>query len=103
MTAERSPERDDGPLDPGAYIGSEPEGEAETIPGGVTSQDERVAAYQSRPGLPEEPTDDSWSEGQSAGDDVVQEPIEYDPLPRSSDEPDESGGETPTLGGPLPE
>jgi hypothetical protein len=103
MTAERSPERRDGPLDPGAYIGSEPEPEAETIPGGVTSQDERIAAYQSRPGLQEEPADDSWSEGQSAVDDVVQEPIEYEPLPRSSDEPGDSADETPTLGGPLPE
>jgi hypothetical protein len=44
----------DAGLDPGAYIGNEPELEAETIPGGVTSRDERVAAYQSRPGLPEE-------------------------------------------------
>ena len=42
-------------LDPGAYIGREPELEAETIPGGVSPQDERVAAYNSRPGISGEP------------------------------------------------
>jgi hypothetical protein len=52
-------------LDPGAYIGNEPELEAETIPGGVEPGDERVAAYDSRPGLPEEPTGDSPSEDAS--------------------------------------
>jgi hypothetical protein len=45
----------DHDLDPGAYIGNEPELEAEAIPGGVTRGDERVAAYQSRPGVPGEP------------------------------------------------
>lgn len=42
-------------LDPGAYIGSEPELEEETIPGGVQPGDERVAAYDSAPGVPGEP------------------------------------------------
>ena len=49
MTNERTDERRTDPrhvgdVDPGAYIGSQPEREAETIPGGVTSQDERVSA-----------------------------------------------------------
>jgi hypothetical protein len=44
-------------LDPGAFIGREPELEAETIPGGLEPKDERVAAYDSRPGTPEEPAD----------------------------------------------
>ena len=43
------------PLDPGAYIGNEPEREAESIPGGVGPEDERVAAYDSRPGVKGEP------------------------------------------------
>jgi hypothetical protein len=59
-----------GALDPGAYIGSEPEFEAETIPGGVKPGDQRVSAYDSQPGLPEEPTDDSGSEGQTGVGDV---------------------------------
>ena len=42
-------------LDPGAYIGSEPELEEETIPGGVQPGDERVAAYGSAPGAEGEP------------------------------------------------
>lgn len=36
-------------LDPGAYIGSEPELEEETIPGGVQPGDERVAASKAPP------------------------------------------------------
>lgn len=44
-------------LDPGAYIGNQPELEEETIPGGVTPRDERVAAYQSRRGVPGEPAE----------------------------------------------
>jgi hypothetical protein len=42
-------------LDPGAYIGREPELEEESIPGGVKPGDERVAAYGSRPGVDGEP------------------------------------------------
>ena len=42
-------------LDPGAYIGSEPELEEEAIPGGVQPGDERVAAYGSAPGAEGEP------------------------------------------------
>lgn len=45
---ERSAELDrdrDGDEDPGAYIGRLPEREAETIPGGISDKDERVAAH----------------------------------------------------------
>ena len=42
-------------LDPGAYIGHEPELEEETIPGGVKPGDERVAAHDAAPGVPGEP------------------------------------------------
>ena len=40
--------RPDWPMDPGAYIGHEPEQAAETIPGGVGPDDDRVAATQSQ-------------------------------------------------------
>jgi hypothetical protein len=43
--------------DPGAYVGRLPERAAETIPGGVRPEDERVAAYQSEPAAPGEPGD----------------------------------------------
>lgn len=33
------------PEEPGAYIGNRPEREAETIPGGITDDDERIAAH----------------------------------------------------------
>lgn len=44
-------------LDPGAYIGHEPEREEEAIPGGIAPDDERVAAYGSRAGAKGEPDD----------------------------------------------
>jgi hypothetical protein len=33
------------PAEPGAYVGREPERQAETIPGGVRPDDERIAAH----------------------------------------------------------
>jgi hypothetical protein len=42
-------------LDPGAYIGHEPELAADRIPGGVRPGDERVAATQSGSGVPPTP------------------------------------------------
>jgi hypothetical protein len=56
MTTERRSTRED--LDPGAYIGHEPEREADSIPGGVRPGDERVAAYGSQGGVPGEPDDE---------------------------------------------
>ena len=41
--------------DPGAFIGQQPEREAESIPGGVKPGDERVAAHDAAPGVPGEP------------------------------------------------
>jgi hypothetical protein len=38
------------PADPGAYVGHEPERQAETIPGGVHPDDERIAAHSTQPG-----------------------------------------------------
>lgn len=49
------PKVDNDEMDPGAYIGSEPEREAETIPGGIKPGDERIAAHDSAPGVPGEP------------------------------------------------
>jgi len=53
--------RPDQPTDPGAFIGSEPEREAETIPGGVERQDQRTSATDSRPGVKGEPEDGDTS------------------------------------------
>ena len=50
-------QRSDQSTDPGAFIGSEPEREAETIPGGVDRQDQRTSASNSRPGVDGEPED----------------------------------------------
>ena len=38
------------PADPGAYVGNQPERQAETIPGGVRPGDERIAANSSEVG-----------------------------------------------------
>jgi hypothetical protein len=68
-----SPDREGGrpksdeAQDPGAYIGHEPERATETIPGGLSRKDERVAAVatQSTGG---ETRDDSWPEGHREGE-----------------------------------
>jgi len=39
------------PSDPGAYVGSQPERQAETIPGGVRPGDERIAANSTEVGV----------------------------------------------------
>jgi hypothetical protein len=54
-------QRSDQATDPGAFIGSEPEHEAETIPGGVDRQDQRTSASNSRPGVDSEPEDSDTS------------------------------------------
>jgi len=73
-------QRSDQSTDPGAFIGSEPEREAETIPGGVDRQDQRTSASNSRPGVDSEPED---SDTNSVVDDEVgsgslKEPAETD-------------------------
>ncbi len=71
---ERAPDHGDGERDPGAYIGREPERATETIPGGISAKDERVAAHstQSSPtagdGRP-----DGHREGGSVTDDTIRE------------------------------
>jgi hypothetical protein len=67
-------EREPDP-DPGAYIGRMPEREAESIPGGVSRKDERVAGVASQPGAssPEPQTPGGHREGEPADDDAIRE------------------------------
>jgi hypothetical protein len=54
----------DADLDPGAFVGNRPERQAETIPGGVRPDDQRVAANSSQAtGEPEEPEPRGHREG----------------------------------------
>ena len=55
MTERKRSQAQQADLDPGAYIGHEPEREAESIPGGVRADDERIAAHSSRVGADGEP------------------------------------------------
>jgi hypothetical protein len=43
------PTRTEG-LDPGAFVGQRPERQAETIPGGIGPDDERIAAHSTQAG-----------------------------------------------------
>jgi hypothetical protein len=63
------------PDDAGAYIGREPERQAETIPGGVRPDDERIAAHSTQTGPPgsTESTPEGHREGVNADDDTVRE------------------------------
>jgi hypothetical protein len=61
MTEER-------PLDPGAYVGREPELAEETIPGGSQPGDERVAAYATRGDKLPETGDEAPPEGHREGE-----------------------------------
>jgi hypothetical protein len=49
-TTRRSPAADPlaRPSEPGAFVGSKPERQAETIPGGIRPEDERIAAHSTR-------------------------------------------------------
>lgn len=78
MTVSRAERRDDrerdADLDPGAYVGRQPERQAETIPGGISAEDERVAAHSTQvepAGGERRP--DGHREGQPATDDTVRE------------------------------
>ena len=63
------------PDEPGAYVGNRPERQAETIPGGVRPDDERIAAHSTQTGPV--PTDDGTPtghrDGRPADDDLVRE------------------------------
>jgi hypothetical protein len=63
------------PSEPGAYVGRKPERQAETIPGGVRPDDERIAAHSTQTGPPaaEDGTPAGHREGRSADDDLVRE------------------------------
>ena len=65
----------DEQLDPGAFIGRKPELAAETIPGGVQPEDERVAAGQTQTGADagQDSTPSGHREGSPATDDDVRE------------------------------
>ena len=61
-------------LDPGAYVGREPERQAATIPGGISPEDERIAAHSTQSGTTaDDPTPDGHREGTPADDDQVRE------------------------------
>ncbi len=66
--------------DAGAYIGHEPERATETIPGGVSPADERVAAVDTQPGPPAANPSSGWApppdghrQAERANDDRVRE------------------------------
>ena len=71
---ERTDHPDDRDLDPGAYVGREPERQAATIPGGVSRKDERVAAHSTQSGpRTGDSTPEGHREGAPADDDQVRE------------------------------
>jgi hypothetical protein len=82
MTERNASERREPTADPlakpdeaGAFIGHEPEREAETIPGGVRRDDERIAANSSASGrvTSDDSTPEGHREGRAADDDLIRE------------------------------
>jgi hypothetical protein len=84
MTDDRSDKRADSTGDPlahpddaGAYVGRKPEREAETIPGGIGPDDERIAAHSTQSGGVRDETVAGTArghrEGRPADDDLVRE------------------------------
>ena len=63
------------PDEPGAYVGRKPERQAETIPGGVRPDDERIATHSTQTGETSatETTPSGHREGRPADDDLVRE------------------------------
>ena len=86
-------QRSDQSTDPGAFIGSEPEREAETIPGGVDRQDQRTSASNSRPGVDGEPEDRDTSSAveSEVGSASLKEPAETEDFAADVDEVPEVG------------
>lgn len=71
---QRTDHPDDQHLDPGAYVGREPERQAATIPGGISRKDERVAAHSTQSGpTAGDPVPEGHREGSRADDDQVRE------------------------------
>ena len=48
-TMDRTADPDARPDEPGAYVGNRAERQAETIPGGVRDDDQRIAAHSTQP------------------------------------------------------
>ena len=63
------------PDEPGAYVGRKPERQAESIPGGVRPDDERIAAHSTQVGDTSgvERTPDGHREGRTDDDNLVRE------------------------------
>ncbi len=63
------------PDEPGAYVGRKPERQAETIPGGVRPDDERIAAHSTQVGDTSgvETTPEGHREGNADEDDLIRE------------------------------
>ena len=63
------------PDEAGAYVGRKPERQAETIPGGVRPDDERIAAHSTQVGKPGlgEPSPRGHREAGNDQDDVVRD------------------------------
>jgi hypothetical protein len=63
------------PDEPGAYVGRKPERQAETIPGGVRPDDERIAAHSTQVGDTSgvEATPEGHREGIADEDDLIRE------------------------------
>jgi hypothetical protein len=71
---QRTDHPDEEHRDPGAYVGREPERQAATIPGGISSKDERIAAHSTQSGaIPAERPARGHREGVSADDGEVRE------------------------------
>ena len=71
---ERTDHPDSERHDAGAYVGREPERQAATIPDGISSKDERVAAHSTQSGPSAgDPTPEGHREGSPAEDDQVRE------------------------------
>jgi hypothetical protein len=75
MTDRRTADPLAKPDEPGAYVGRKPERQAETIPGGVRPDDERIAAHSTQPGegTADEAAPQGHREGRPADDDLVRE------------------------------
>ena len=74
MTTPRDKDPLAKPDEPGAYVGRKPERQAETIPGGIGPDDERIAAHSTQVGdVAEERTPDGHREGDQADDNPVRE------------------------------
>jgi hypothetical protein len=79
MSQDRATDEKNDPLfhpdEPGAYVGRRPERQAETIPGGVRPEDERIAAHSTEvddtSGV--ETTPSGHREGHAADEDIIRE------------------------------